>query len=49
MSKDKHTAYAVLIVKSMDHINDELFKTDPTRIKTPAGMTVELGGETTFC
>lgn len=48
ISKDKHTAYVAVIIKSNKPINDELLKRFKNSIKTPANMKVHLGGEAFF-
>ncbi|CEG56336.1 MMPL family transporter [Legionella fallonii] len=47
-SKDKHTAYAVIMIKSNKPISDNLFAQLKSSIKTPAHMTVRTGGEPFF-
>ncbi len=47
-SKDKHTAYAVIIIKSTKPIPDNLFAQLKASIKTPSHMTVHTGGEPFF-
>ena len=48
MSKDKHTAYAVVILKTNKPISDQLFDQFKETIKTPKNMTVQTGGEAFF-
>lgn len=48
ISKDKHWAYVVVIIKRHEPINDSLLKTFKSEIKTPKGMTLQLGGESIF-
>ncbi|WP_058535539.1 MMPL family transporter [Legionella saoudiensis] len=48
VSKDKHTAYAVVILKSKKAINDEQLKEFKAAIKKPANMTMQIGGEPEF-
>ncbi|CAM2864090.1 MMPL family transporter [Legionella worsleiensis] len=48
ISKDKHTSYVVIIVKSKDPINTKLLSQFKSSIKTPSNMTVYLGGEPLF-
>ena len=48
MSKDKHTAYAVVIVKKKQPIDNTVVDQFKSALKTPADMTVELGGEAIF-
>lgn len=47
-SKDKHTAYAVIVIKSTKPISDQLFAQLKSSIKTPSHMTVRTGGEPFF-
>jgi RND superfamily putative drug exporter len=48
MSKDKHTAYVVVIIKTNKPISDKLFAQFKASIKTPSQMTVQTGGEAFF-
>jgi len=48
ISKDKHTAYAVLILKTQDPITDKVLVDLKSLIKTPSRMSVLLGGEPIF-
>ncbi|MDP3561857.1 MAG: MMPL family transporter [Legionellaceae bacterium] len=48
ISKDKHTAYAVVLFKTPETINHELIDLFQASIKTPQNMTVQLGGEPIF-
>ncbi|WED41802.1 MMPL family transporter [Legionella cardiaca] len=48
ISKDKHTAYVVVIVKSSEPLTDSLLKKFENAIKKPTNMTVELGGQSIF-
>ena len=48
ISKDKHTAYAVVIVKSSTDISNKLLKQLKEDIKTPKNMTIQIGGEPIF-
>ena len=48
MSKDKHTAYAVVIIKSVKPIDDKLLTQFKSSIKTPSHMTMQLGGAPIF-
>lgn len=48
ISKDKHTAYAVVIIKLNQHISDTLLTQFKNSIKSPAHMTMALGGEPVF-
>ncbi|MFJ1268039.1 MMPL family transporter [Legionella lytica] len=48
VSKDKHTAYAVVILKSKKTINDAQLKEFKAAIKKPANMTMQIGGEPEF-
>lgn len=48
ISKDKHTSYAVVIVKSKTHLENSLLKKFKNSIKTPKDMTLQLGGEPIF-
>jgi RND superfamily putative drug exporter len=47
-SKDKHTAYVVILIKSKEMINDKLLAKLQASIKKPAQMTVHMGGEALF-
>lgn len=47
-SKDKHTAYVVVIIKSKKPITDNLFTQFKSSIKTPSHMTIQIGGEPFF-
>lgn len=48
ISKDKHTAYVVVIVKTPKPISDKLLRQFKDSIKKPANMTIEIGGEPQF-
>ncbi|MGC1181573.1 MMPL family transporter [Legionella sp.] len=48
VSKDKHTAYAVVIVKTLKPINNKLLKQFKELIKKPSNMTLQIGGEPQF-
>lgn len=48
ISKDKHTAYAVVLIKSMKPISSEQLKDFKKRIKTPSHMSMIFGGEPIF-
>lgn len=47
-SKDKHTAYAVVIIKEKKPISDELLAQFKDSIKKPSHMTMQIGGEPEF-
>ncbi|MBA2709050.1 MAG: MMPL family transporter [Tatlockia sp.] len=48
ISKDKHTAYVTLIVKSKEALDDEKLALLESLIKKPANMTMEIGGQAIF-
>lgn len=48
ISKDKHTSYVVVIIKSKEPINDKLLTLFKSSIKTPSRMTMQLGGSPIF-
>ncbi|MFT4060365.1 MAG: MMPL family transporter [Legionella sp.] len=48
VSKDKHTAYAVIILKSLKPISDEQLANFKKTIKKPTNMTMQIGGEPQF-
>ena len=48
ISKNKHTAYAVVIVKSTKPLSSTLLNQLKSSIKTPRNMTMQLGGESIF-
>ncbi len=48
ISKDKHTAYVVIVFKSKERINNKLLSQFRSTIKTPTHMTMQLGGEAIF-
>lgn len=48
ISKDKRTAYAVIMVKSKKTISDDDLQTLKLMIKTPTKMTIAIGGEPIF-
>ena len=48
ISKDKHTAYAVVILKTNKIITDKQLDQFKESIKKPSGMTVQKGGEPLF-
>ncbi|WP_233586488.1 MMPL family transporter [Legionella sp. km772] len=48
ISKDKHTAYVVVIVKSLEALHGERLKELKSLITIPPDMTVQIGGEPIF-
>jgi len=48
ISKDKHTAYAVIIIKSASVLSDKFLDKFQSLIKKPSNMTMQLGGEPIF-
>lgn len=48
VSKDKHTAYVVVILKTSKPISDELLTQFKNLIKKPSNMTLQIGGEPQF-
>lgn len=48
VSKNKHTAYVVVIIKSQDTLSNELLLELKNSIKKPSNMTMEFGGEPFF-
>ena len=48
MSADKHTAYAVVILKTTETLTPEVLKEFTSLIKKPKSMTMQLGGEPIF-
>lgn len=48
VSKDKHSAYAVIIIKTNKPISDHLLTEFKNSIKTPKNMSVKIGGEPLF-
>lgn len=48
ISKDKHTAYVVIIIQTNKPISDKLLTQFKASIKTPSKMTVQIGGEPIF-
>lgn len=48
ISKDKHTSYVVVIIKSNEPINDKLLEQFKASISTPSDMTLYLGGAPVF-
>ena len=48
VSKDKHTAYALVIIKAQKPINDAQLKEFKNSIKKPSHMTMQIGGEPQF-
>lgn len=48
ISKDEHTAYAVIVVKSLNPLHDDSLQELKSLIKTPSQMTVQIGGEPVF-
>lgn len=48
LSKDQHTAYAIIIIKTEEAISDTLLSAIEKTIKTPNEMTLQLGGEPLF-
>lgn len=48
ISKDKHTAYVVILFKSKKTMGADLIKQLKNIIKTPSHMTMKIGGEPVF-
>jgi RND superfamily putative drug exporter len=48
ISKNKHTAYVIVIIQSIEPMNDTLLAQFKSSIKTPQHMTMELGGKDIF-
>ncbi len=48
ISKDKHTAYVAIILKSAEPISDKLLEQFKASIKMPSHMTIQFGGEPIF-
>lgn len=48
ISKNKHTAYVVVILKTNKPISDKLLAQFKVSIKTPSQMTIKIGGELLF-
>lgn len=48
MSKDKHSAYALILIKNNDPIGDDLLVKINKLIKNPSNMSMYLGGEALF-
>ncbi|AUH72436.1 MMPL family transporter [Legionella sainthelensi] len=48
ISKDKHTAYVAIIIKTNEPINDQQLKQFKDSIKKPYNMTMQIGGEPLF-
>ena len=48
ISKDKHTAYVAVIIKTQTPVNDALLKQFKELVKKPSQMTMEFGGEPLF-
>lgn len=48
VSKDKHTAYVAVIIKSTKPLTEQQFAQFKKAIKTPTNMTVRTGGESFF-
>jgi len=48
ISKDKHTAYVFVQIKSKTNLNDDTLEQFKKAIKTPRNMTVDVGGEAVF-
>lgn len=48
ISKDKHTAYVAVIIKTNKSISDKELKQFQDSIKKPSNMTVQIGGEPLF-
>lgn len=48
ISKDKHTAYAVVVFKSKERISSKLLTQFRAAVKTPKNMVMQLGGEAIF-
>lgn len=48
ISKDKHTAYAVVILKQKDPINTRMIHQFKNTVKKPTHMSIQFGGEPIF-
>lgn len=48
ISKDKHTAYVVILIKSSTPLSDELLAKFKSLITKPKDMSMEMGGEPIF-
>lgn len=48
ISKDKHTAYAVILFKGQQEADVELLKQFKSVVKQPNGLTMQIGGEPIF-
>lgn len=48
VSKNKHTAYALVVIKTNKPISDHVLSEFTHLIKTPSDMTIQIGGETLF-
>lgn len=48
ISKDKHTAFVLVLIKSTKHIDDEMLEKFRSLIKEPPNMTMKIGGEAIF-
>lgn len=48
MSKDKHSAYVVIVIKNKQLIDSALLNQIKSVLKTPSGMTMVIGGESVF-
>lgn len=48
ISKDKHTAYAAVIFRTKEPLNDEQIAQFKSLIKKPSNMTIQIGGELIF-
>lgn len=48
ISKDKHTAYSVILIKTNEPLSTAMLEKLQADIKTPVGMTVSVGGEPVF-
>lgn len=48
ISKDKHTAYAVIVVKSINPLHDESLQELKSLILKPSDMKMQIGGEPIF-
>ncbi len=48
ISKDKHTSYVVVLIKSQEPLSDNLLTEFQSAIKAPPQMTMHIGGEPIF-
>lgn len=48
IAKDKHSAYVVIIVKTLEPLPNERLKQLKSLIKTPKGMSIQIGGQPIF-